>query len=110
MKMRHSQMARLQRRLDAAEIALAARWADHAMRMFGDALKAAPELVRDRVLVRLRLLHRNYAEDPARHADSVTAILLATAEVAPGLARQVAEKLSIDLPAASGSNDDTSEQ
>jgi hypothetical protein len=96
--MRPSQMARLQRRLDTAAAALAPRWASHAMNVLGDALKAAPEPVRDCIIDRLRHLHQNGAADPAHRADPVMTVLLATAEVAPALARQVADKLHIELP------------
>jgi hypothetical protein len=90
--------AGIARRLEAAAAALAPRWVSHVTDVLGAALNAAPEPVREAVIVRLRQLRTNGAADPAHHADAMFSVLLASAEVAPALARQVADALNIELP------------
>jgi hypothetical protein len=96
--------AGIARRLDAAAAALAPRWVSHVTDVLGAALNAAPEPVREAVIARLRQLRTNGAADPAHHADAMMTVLLATAEAAPAFARQVAEKLNVELPAPAGLN------
>ena len=72
------------------------------MRTFGDALKASSQPDRDSVIARLRQLHFVGKADLAWRDDPVVAILLATADVAPALARDVAVRLKIKLPALAG--------
>ena len=99
-------LARLERRLDAASIAVAPHWTRHAMTELGRALNAAPEPVRRAVEQRLRRLYRAQSKDPAWHDDAVIAILCATNEVAPTLVHQVARHLRIRLPAPAGRRQD----
>jgi hypothetical protein len=87
----------IDRRIDAAEAAVAMRFRDRAMDVLGDAILAASPEVNLAVEMRLRRLSAAPEADPSWCDDPVLIVFRAIADVAPEMVDSVAAELGIDL-------------